>query len=356
MDIKEYLINKKIGGKKIGEGGYGCTFIPLLKCKDKPEYISHQSNDLSVSKLIVSKYANIEFSVSKQISKIPLWKNYFIVSESICTPSKQTDKDVENCDVLDMKYIESNYKILNMPYGGISLYKSTFDLHSFDFMKFVKHFIEAGALLNLFGIVHRDLHDENILVDKYNVPRIIDYNFAIFIEQNITSANLRHDYTYHNPQECPDSTLINAVNLGYKSYNVIDTIVNKKPIIQKIVSTLGISRQHMSQSLELFYSKNKDINASDNVEWFKNYWRTIDSWSIGINIVSLIVKMSLWPHFSETIRTHKHTLFPVLKKMCEVSPSERIDCVQALYHLEPNSFIIRKYATLWLEKVGNGNI
>ena len=69
MDIKEYLINKKIGGKKIGEGGYGCTFIPLLKCKDKPEYISHQSNDLSVSKLIVSKYANIEFSVSKQISK-----------------------------------------------------------------------------------------------------------------------------------------------------------------------------------------------------------------------------------------------------------------------------------------------
>ena len=348
MNIKEDLV----GGKKIGEGGYGCTFIPLLKCKDNPVYISHPSNDLSVSKLIVSKYANIEFSVSKQISKIPLWKNYFIVSESICSPDIQTDKDINNCDAIDNRYIESNYKILNMPYGGISLYRTTFNLNSFDFMKFCKHLIEAGALLNLFGIIHRDLHDENIIVDKYNVPRIIDYNFAIFVEQNISSANLKHDYTYHNSQECPDSTLINAVNLGYKSYNVINTIIYKKPIIQKIVNILGISQRDMLASLEKFYYTYKDVNASNNVEWFKNYWRTIDSWSIGINIITLIGKLSLWPTFSE-IQKNKHILYPVLKKLCAVSPTERIDCVQALHYLDPGNFIIRKYGKSWIERVGS---
>jgi serine/threonine protein kinase len=344
------------GGKFIDEGLYGCIFSPALKCKDKPRQIAQPSDDLSYSKIIVSKYAEREFSVAKTISKIPLWKNYFIVSESICTPApRQTDKDLVECTALDDHSL-NDFKILKMPFGGTPLNTYRFNLSTFDFMAFIKHFIEAGALLNLFGIVHRDIHHGNILVDKHDVPRIIDFNLSIFVEQPITSSALKHQYSYVTAQEPPDSTLVNAVVMGYKPENVIDSIVLKKPIIRKIVNILGGSRDEMLRSLQLFYYNNRDGRAANDVDWFTNYWRTIDSWAIGVNILDLISKLSLWPEFSKILRRDKEKLFPVLKKMCAVSPSERIDCVQALNYLDPNNFIIRKYAKSWLAKVGSGRI
>ena len=72
-----------------------------------------------------------------------------------------------------------------------------------------------------------------------------------------------------------------------------------------------------------------------------------------INIVDFISKLSLWPEFSATLNKVRPKLFPVLRRLCEVNPMRRIDCVQALNMLSPNSFIIRKYSKEWLAKVGD---
>jgi hypothetical protein len=60
--------------------------------------------------------------------------------------------------------------------------------------------------------------------------------------------------------------------------------------------------------------------------------------------------------FEPMLDQYKQKLFPLLKRMCAVSPIYRIDCVQALYYLDPTHFIIKKYAAAWMAKVGNGNI
>ena len=343
------------GGKSVGEGAYSCIFSPPLMCKDKPKQITNPSDDLTYSKLITTKYANIEFLISKKISKIPLWKNYFVISESICSPDKQTDKNINKCDVLDNHKL-SDFKILKMPFGGMPFNRYTFHLESFDFMTFVKHLIEAGCLLNLFGIVHRDIHKGNILIDN-DVPRIIDFNLSILVEDIKENKTVPlHSYSVESSQEPPDSTIVNGVSLGYKSDKIIESIILKNLIITRIVNILDVSREDMLKSIQLFYYKNKDSKASNNTEWFKNYWRTIDSWAIGANILSLINDFSLSPTFSNTINIHKNKLFPMLKKLCAVSPNERIDCIQALNYLDPNNFIIKKYAKSWLNVVGNGNI
>jgi serine/threonine protein kinase len=344
------------GGKLIDEGLYGCVFSPPLTCKDTPKQITHTSNNLNYSKIIITKYAEREFAIAKTISKIPLWKNYFIVSESICTPATlQKDKDFDKCTAIEDEKI-SNFKILKMPYGGQPLNVYRFNVKTLDFMTFVKHIIEAGALLNLFGIVHRDIHHGNILVDDNDVPRIIDFNLSIFVEKELTSSTLKHQYSYNTSQEPPDSTLVNAIQLGYKPDNIIYSLIYKKFIIKKIISILGISQQSMHNSLQSFYNKSIDVRNGDDVSWFKHYWRTIDSWAIGVNIIDFISKLMLWPEFSSTYRKDKNKLLPVLKRLCAVSPLERIDCVQALNYLDPTNFIIRKYAKSWLNKVGTGNI
>jgi serine/threonine protein kinase len=342
------------GGKLFDEGMYGCIFTPPLVCKDTKK-IDDETDNTALSKLILIPSANHEWTIMKKIKKIPLWKNYFIISESPpCEPAPiQKDKELYNCSIFDnSQYNLSDFRILNMPYGGIPLTIYRINLSNFDFINFVIHFIEAGALLNLYGIVHRDIHQGNILIDRDNVPRIIDYNLSIIVN-NITLNELKHKYEYNLAQEPPDSTIVNAVFMGYNYQKVIDSIIHKKPIMKKIRNILGINETQQTASLESFYWKSKSLKTGNQVMWFNNYWSKIDSWAIAINIIDLIYKLSLWPEFSDTLKKIRPKLFPVLHKMCEVNPKERFDCVQALNILSPNSFIIRKYAKPWLTKVGS---
>lgn len=343
------------GGKLFDEGMYACIFTPPLECKPKTrEGLVEEGTELPLGKLILKDEAEHEYNISKVIRQIPLWKNYFVVSESICEPAQQQkDKELKDCDILD-SYKLSEFRILTMPYGGVPLNLYRIDLTKFDFMEFITHFIEAGALLNLFGIIHRDIHQGNILVDDENVPRIIDFNLAIFAQKTVTAGSLTHTYNVVTGQEPPDSTLVNAIRLGHNAERVIDSIINKKPIMRKIRNILGISATAQLQALERFYMDSKSVKAGNIVSWFNNYWRTIDSWAIGANIIMLISKLSLWPEFTSIFKRARPKLMPVLKGLCEVSPVKRLDCIQALNMLAPNSFIIRKYGKAWLAKVGTG--
>lgn len=346
------------GGNIQGEGLYGCTFIPPLRCKPNTiqsfdQYDEDQFSE-QLSKIILKDDADIEFAISKIIHKIPLYKNYFAVSETICEPTReQKDKQLYHCPLLKDTSL-SQTRLLIMPFAGKQLNDVQFDLQHFDFMNFITHLISAGALLNLFGIVHRDLHQANILVDSHNIPRIIDFNLSIptrFVQLDVSMISHRYDYKIS--QEPPDSTLVNAIAHHHKPIEVIQSICFKKPIIKKISMLLGISTKDMYNSLYQFYRKSKSVKDGDLVKWFKLYYRTIDSWAIGITIVDLIRKMSLWSSFSGILQKHKSKLFPLLRKMCAVSPLERIDCVQALHYLDPNHFIIRKYGKQWLSIVSD---
>ena len=343
------------GGKLFDEGMYGCIFTPPLTCKDSKK-LYDESNDTALSKLILAPAANQEWTIMKKIKKIPLWKNYFIISETPpCEPAPiQKDKELYNCSIFDEpQYRLSDFRILTMPYGGTPLTTYRINLRSFDFMDFIIHFIEAGALLNLYGIVHRDIHQGNILVDNEQVPRIIDYNLSLIVGDNITLNKLKHKYDFNLAQEPPDSTIVNAVFMGYNYQKVIDSIVQKKSIMKKIRNILGVDETQQAVSLEMFYFKSKSLKTGNQVMWFNNYWSKIDSWAIAVNIIDLISKLSLWPEFSTTLKKVSPKLYPVLRKMCEVNPKERYDCVQALNALSPSSFIIRKYGKAWLAKVGS---
>ena len=341
------------GGHLMDEGMYGCIFTPSLQCKNKKD--QPPSKTPLLSKIIGTELAELEYSIASIIRGIPLWKNYFAVATSICEPSlKQTDEDISKCEVITSKPL-SAFRILSMTYGGSPLHNYRFQVDSFDMMNFFTHLISAGALLSLFGIVHRDLHQGNVLVDNETIPRIIDFNLSI-IKENVTEDELAHSHNVMLPQESPDATLVNAISLGYKRSKVIRSILLKKPIIKKLRSLLGMSYETMVQSLDQFTSTSKSMLSGDTLLWFNTYWRTIDSWSIGVIIVELLSTFSLWSGFAPTIIKHKAQLFPLLRRMCAVNPLQRIDCVQALYYLQPNHFIIRKYGKAWMDKVGTGNI
>ena len=344
-----------IGGRLVAQGNSGCVFTPALHCKYKKYDQKPVKGEQLLTKLTSEYDATLEYTISTIIRGIPLWKNYFSPPLSMCVPStEQTEKDLKDCKPLEKAPI-SKFRLLPLTDAGLQIFRYKFSSNTFDMMNFFTHLISAGALLALFGIVHTDLHMGNIMVDKHTIPRIIDFNLAIIKEQ-VTLHDITHVYGVLWSQESPDATLMNGVAHGHKPSSIIPSIILKKPIMKQIRSVLGITNETMIEQLEQFAATSTAITSGDVLGWFNAYWRTIDSWGIGAVITHLLADFSTTPGFVPIIMKHRPQLIPLLRRMCAVSPVQRIDCVQALYYLDPNHFIIRKYGKAWLDKVGTGNI
>ena len=342
------------GGRLLDQGQYGCVFTSKMKCKGNPVVLKEDPDHPPLSKITLKSHADKEYKIAEIIRDIPFYRNYYAVAEAICdAATTQTDPDIDRCDVLE-DHSQGKFKLLSMyNYGEPLDYMRP--SRTFDVMRFVIHLVEAGALLNLVGIVHRDIHHGNILVDKHNVPRLIDFNLSIMTENPVTQKQLMYEHTVMIDQMPPDSTLVNAVTQGYRNgYKIIDSLLTDRPIIKKIHTILGVSPHQMRRDLRQLYERSKSIPTGNVIAWFQAYWRKNDSWAIGVNLIHFFSRLSLWPEMDSLLAPYKDRLFPVLRRMCEVSPLKRIDCVQALYQLNPDAFIIKRYAKGWLEKVGDG--
>ena len=344
----------RTGGKLLDKGGYGCIFVPPLVCKDTRPSGKDDMN--TIDKLMKANDAKEEFTIGERVRRLPLWKNYFIVADMMCVPApanQQKDKDIGKCKVIDTKSLEG-YRLLRMRFGGQPLDLYRMNIYAHKFGDFAKHIIEAGALLSLFGIVHRDLHFGNILVDSENVPRIIDYNLSIDVQRPVVRGNLLHTFSVNYIQEPPDYCLINGLIQGMDGYDTIEKIVNERQILGKLVSVLGIGKAEMREQLVDFYGKSKLIQNNDIEGWFRTYWDKIDSWSIGVILTKILSGLMLWPQFRKgELPTLQQTLIPVLREMCNFDPSRRINCVVALAKLDPQNFIVKKFGREWTSVQGD---
>lgn len=358
-EIEEEL-RQQHGGKQIGEGMYSCIFLPNLACKPNTTHqvsttVTTTGNQPMVTKLMDTEHAEAEYQISQKIARLPLWRNYFVISESICQPApQQTDPDLPSCHRMEHRTL-GQMRLLSMPFRGQSLYRFQFDMTAFDPMAFLLHLIEAGALLTLYGIVHRDLHQGNFLIDDQMVPRLIDFNLSIAVKTEVSVHDLMHTYDPELMQEPPDSALITGLVHGYRAERLIPDIIRRKKILRTVIDVLGGSLEDMEDDLEAFYENSKAMSSEKISEWFRVYWRVIDSWAIGVILVDLLHKWSMWPRFQAVFRgPTRNRVMAVLRGMCAVHPMKRIDCVQALAQLDPKHFLVRKYGKEWISRLGLG--
>lgn len=86
-------INRKLGGRAIAAGGYGCVFRPALKCQGDP---TRKPN--TVSKLLTNTEAKAEMdeieTANRILSSIPNYQKYFAVTGyDTCIPDEVTGDD-----------------------------------------------------------------------------------------------------------------------------------------------------------------------------------------------------------------------------------------------------------------------
>lgn len=351
-----------LGGRLVGQGLYGCVFTTPFSCAkgdkttgDKTAGDKTAGDKTSkrpigqLTKLTNPVDAAIEFSIAETIRRIPLWRNYFAVAESMCVPSnKQKEKDIKACKVLHDRPL-SEFRILRMSHAGIPLAEYPVDFNVFQIMSFTTHLLEAGALLTLFGMAHRDLHQGNIMMDAHRVPRIIDFNLASPIDttENLDSM-IMHQYDYNIYHEPPDSTLLMAVAEGKSLDRVVRLLATKKGILRKLRTLTGMSETDMELQLEKV-AQDPIVQKGSGAEWFQAYWSVIDSWAIGVTLLDLLSKWSMWPAFTAHFAPYREKIHYVIRQMCKIHPADRMDCVEALQTLHPNSGILRAYGAKWLQ-------
>ena len=114
----------KRGGKKIGEGGFGCTYHPPMRCKDKPQ----MSNQVA-TKLVKKGEIESELAQNRSMDDIDPENRFHIglVGEKVCIPASQEEQLPENqfSDCRDNGVYQGlpleQYRLILMKYGGVSL-------------------------------------------------------------------------------------------------------------------------------------------------------------------------------------------------------------------------------------------
>ena len=226
-----------IGGKAVASGAYGCVFKPALKCKGKAA-----PGPGTISKLMITKYANAEFDEIKKfshiITKIPNFQKYFLIEPiEWCIPDKlsasdKTDFD-KKCGNLVKKGVKastinkdselSKLRIINMPDGGVDIDDYLKDnvisnqlLHTIN-ENFKDLLLNAILPMNEAGLYHLDVKAGNLLIDSHKQIRIVDWGLSGISTNKKAPDILRGRPVQYN---CPfSSLLINSLFLPeYNAY------------------------------------------------------------------------------------------------------------------------------------------
>ena len=246
-----------LGGQAIASGGFGCVFLPPLKCKGAERPVGKV-----VSKLLTNNNAKAEFNEAKEIQSIlkkklslDVYNRYFIFPEKLCKPDTLTKADLVNfedkCRNLTKKGITSDIinqsldsvRIIELTNGGNDLSKAIKGMKTnVDLGKLNRVIIElltnAVVPMNRLGILHFDLKSANILVDDNYQLRLIDWGLSVVAKGNkIPSGSTSRPIQYNLPFSTVlfNKEIINDINRELKQL-FFDT--NYKEAIRPELSTI----------------------------------------------------------------------------------------------------------------------
>ncbi len=341
------------GGELLAEGTYGCIFDPPLKCIKKNKKVLIHGH--KVGKVTDASIAKKEYSITDHLSTFSKATDYFIINEELCIPvsrAKQIEKDIVNCDIIKDKLLPNTAQLI-MPFGGRPLRLVPKTTKYIDFIKLGQHLLEAGSILLLQKVVHRDLHPMNILLMLRSKCKIIDFGMA-WRPDLITMSNLHTMFMEFDPrfvQEPPENTYINGIVSNIPENMIFARIHDEKLVLQLIEKVFGHSITAMMNDLKNFIKNSISLQDKNWYAYYKLYWFKTDAWAIGAVLLTLYVDLT----FSDLFELEeKQKYLKIIKGMCETDPIKRLDCIEALNLWTSDSYLLKnKDVESWLKEQEN---
>jgi hypothetical protein len=223
---------------------------------------------------------------------------------------------------------------LVMPWGGYSLNRINLDPFVFDFFRFTEEILACGTFLLLNDICHFDIFENNILLDKYNTPKLIDFGFS-FQASKLTINRISDRWRMIGVEydtETPEVTLMLGVHKNLPVEKVIQGMEKQKPAVKNLEAFCDVNPVHWSGELYQWALDSQSFQHHDWLSCWKVYWPGFDAWSIGAVLLEILeiemaspafVKSKSWIEKGSLVKN-------VLKGLCRAHPAFRIDAAEAL--------------------------
>ncbi len=344
------------GGAFISSGVYGCVFRPVLPCKDgKPIDPMHLSNISKISSMD-RKYLDKEIAVGRRIRKIPIADHYFALArDGICEAPETMLKKDSGAGECEMMYDEDERGkkkyMIQQPFGGRDFEKTiltSYKPETIDFYKIGQRLLEGLVIMAVTGVVHTDLHRENILIDKHANPKIIDFGAAVIIGDSVKHIVREFDPKYS--QIAPEMSLWDAWRDKMETTVAARRIATEKSSMSLLRIYNGDSVDDQVRKLAEYRMRSAYFKRGDFEGWWAIHWPKIDVWSGGFVLLHLWNRLSKYDGFAKNkVYIEKRRLIlDVLRGMMDVNPMRRLNAVQALQKWAPTSVVLRRYAGKWL--------
>ena len=378
------------GGKAIASGSYGCVFRPALECKGQDKIYN------GVSKLMYTENANEEMDemepIFKVVKQLPNSHKYFAVSDThMCQPKPldegdkyEFDKKCDNFvkDGISASNVNNNLddlSIINMPDLGRDLHEYVEEQNPFSeesFKKFNKMMINLlvnGVVpMNKSNVLHHDLKDTNIMVDKNDNTIIIDWGFAGIsnprepVPLNIIGRPIQYNTPF-------SSMLINKTFV--KEYKKVCERMAKKPLSNKqnksfiqqyyayhIKRNVG-HEAYLTRAIPIAFPEEKFIKLLTNydaqvldaftngcdfdmVKYFKEvYIFNVDVWGACTVFLQFLKYKDMLQRLPESIQARAFSIYKeILLDICFKNGNERINVdkiVELLSELSGENYIMK---------------
>lgn len=296
--------NKLIGGKKIGEGGYGCVFHPEIDCRGKEttnkKYVSKiQMNDYSSkNEIYIGEYLTDKLKNDPQNF---LSNNFAPVISSCGIDFKYINNNlVKSCDILKKHKLENKFVISKIRYIDMEdfdnyiikqLDDKTMILTLLDSYKHILTSIEKLIELN---VIHFDLKGPNIVFDiKKNIPILIDFGLSIKMDKLIMSNLYNYFYVYAPqyyiwPLEVHYMNLLIHVTTNPTKEHLLELA---KEYTLKNSALISMSEEFKNKFINLCYKtllSYDKLSLEDKKTKIISSWKTWDNYSLSVMYIKIL--------------------------------------------------------------------
>lgn len=218
-------------------------------------------------------------------------------------------------------------------------------------MRFFHHMLEAGTLLALRQVVHYDIHRANILLDRYGVPRLLDFGMA-FSAQELNYEIIDERWKVYDPRydsEPPEITVATGLRNSIPFETTAQSAIFEKPVYKNYEIVFRVNREKLVDQLESFCMKSKAFRKKDWLTIYKTYWPAFDAFAIAAVLLNVLRTQLTWPEFVQSNEWQEKgdAVLKALQHMLNPNPSLRYDCVEALSAVDPENALL-KHSVSWL--------
>ena len=195
---KRHQKKKQHAGAMVGEGTYGCGFIPSLRCENE-----NVASNTTFSKLMNKTAANEEISSVARIKQIDPEQQYTVYPIKQCKLKRENIKlrngNLNKCTITKKYNLiknENALSILQAPVGGVTLAETINAASTMgdkvDVFIGLTNLFKGLTVMHARHFYHMDIKENNIVVQKNDslYMQFIDFGLSIDFSKKIESATI----------------------------------------------------------------------------------------------------------------------------------------------------------------------